>query len=68
MTFKYDLIGRKAIMAFLRLAGWKMVKARIAKGMPVIREPPPYPDSCGQQECFNDMQGFLEDADAWSTK
>jgi len=38
MTSKYDLIGRKEIMAFLKLASWEQVKARIAKGMPVIRE------------------------------
>jgi hypothetical protein len=38
MTLKYDLIGRKEIMAFLKLAAWAQVMARIAKGMPVIRE------------------------------
>lgn len=34
----YDLTGRKEIMAFLKLASWAQVKARLAKGMPVIRE------------------------------
>jgi len=38
MSSKYDLIGRKEIMAFLKLASWEQVKTRIAKGMPVIRE------------------------------
>ena len=37
-ALKYDLIGRKEIMAFRKLASWEQVKERIAKGCPVIRE------------------------------
>jgi len=35
---QYDLIGRKAILAFSGLTDWRQVKARILKGCPVVRE------------------------------
>jgi phage terminase Nu1 subunit (DNA packaging protein) len=35
---QYDLIGRKAILAFLGLSDWRQVAARIGKGCPVVRE------------------------------
>ena len=38
MILRYDLIGRKVIMAFLKLSSWTCVEARIAKGLPVFRE------------------------------
>ena len=36
---KYDLIGRKEIMGYLRLTTWRNVTRRIKDGLPVVQEP-----------------------------
>ena len=38
MTMRYDLVGRKAILTYLRLSEWRHVIERMRKGLPVIRE------------------------------
>jgi hypothetical protein len=39
MTSKYDLRGRKAILAFWGLAKWGAVLKKVKCGAPVIQEP-----------------------------
>ena len=36
---RYDLVGRKAILGFLKLTTWRDVMTRAKRGLPVIREP-----------------------------
>ncbi len=39
MTSKYDLRGRKAILAFWGLTKWASVLRRVESGAPIHREP-----------------------------
>ena len=39
MTMRYNLVGRKAILAYLKLTTWRDVMTRARRGLPVIREP-----------------------------
>lgn len=39
MTSKYDLRGRKAILAFWGLADWQAVMRRLGAGAPIRKEP-----------------------------
>lgn len=39
MTSRYDLRGRKAILAFWRLSKWGAVMKKMQYGAPIIKEP-----------------------------
>ena len=35
---RFDLVGRKAIMGYLKLTNWCQVEERIRRGLPVVKE------------------------------
>lgn len=39
MVSKYDLRGRKAILAFWKLADWKSALRKLKCGAPILQEP-----------------------------
>ena len=38
MNMRYDLVGRKAILNYLKLTTWRDVMTRARRGLPIIRE------------------------------
>jgi len=52
---RFDLVGRKAILHYLKLTNWCQVEERIRRGLPVVKE-------AGELRwlaCSKDLDGWI---------